>query len=69
MARVAEQSHLLLMDAIVKLGHNISTTLEKLVGHLNKLKEQSDNRSDQMRSLELRALIVQLAQGQASNLC
>ena len=55
MARVAEQSHLLLMDAIVKLGHNISTTLEKLVGHLNKLKEQSDNRSDQMRSLELRA--------------
>ena len=68
MARVAEQSHLLLTDAIAKLGDNITTTIEKVVGRLNKLKEQSDNRSDRMRSLELRASIAQPAQGQASNI-
>ena len=53
MARVAEQSHLLLTDAMAKLEDNIATTLEKVVGRLNKLEEQSDNRSDWMRSLEL----------------
>jgi len=56
------------MDAIAKLGDNIATTLEKVVGRLNKLEEQSNNRFDQMRSLELWALIAQPAQGQASNL-
>ena len=32
MARVVEQSHLLLMDAMAKLGDNIATTLEKVIG-------------------------------------
>ena len=68
MARVAEQSYLLLTDAMAKLGDNIATTLKKVVGRLNKLEEQSNNRSNRMRSLELRASIAQPAQGQASNL-
>ena len=68
MARVAEQSHLLLTDAIAKLRDNIATTLKKVVGQLNKLKKHSDNHSNWMQSLELWALIAQLAQEQASNL-
>ena len=63
MARVVEQSHLLLTDAIAKLGGNIATTLERVVGRLNKLEEQSDDRSDRMRFLELQAPIAQPAQG------
>ena len=61
MVRVVEQSHLLLTDAMAKLGDNIATTLEKVVGRLNKLEEQSGNRSDWIQSLELRALITQAA--------
>ena len=53
MVRVAEQSHLLLTEAMAKLGDNIATTLKKVVGQLNKLEEQSDNHSDQVWSLEL----------------
>jgi len=68
MARLAEQSYLLLTDAIAKLEDNIATTLKKVVGRLNKLKEQDNNRSDRIQSLELRAPIAQPAQGQASNL-
>ena len=61
MVRVVEQSHLLLTDAIAKLGDNIATTLEKVVGRLNKLEEQSDNRFDRLYSMKLRALIAQPA--------
>jgi len=53
MARVAEESHLLLTDIMARLGDNVATTLERVVDRLNKLEEQSDNRSDRMRSLEL----------------
>ena len=48
MARVAEPSHLLLTDTIAKLGDNIATTLEKVIGRLNKLEEQSDNHSNRI---------------------
>jgi len=52
MARVVKQSHLLLTDAMAKLGDNIATTLEKVVGWLNKLEEQSNNCSDRSASLK-----------------
>jgi len=46
MARVAEQSYLLLIYIIAKLGDIIATTLEKVVGRLNELEEQSNNYSN-----------------------
>ena len=61
MVRVVKQSHLLLTDAIVKLEDNSATTLEKVVGRLNKLKEQYNNYSNWMWSLKFQAPIAQLA--------
>ena len=68
MARVAKQSHLLLTDIIAKLGDNITTMLERVVGRLNKVEKQSDNCSDEIRLPEIQATITQSAWEQVSNL-
>ena len=46
MVKVVEQSYLQLTDTIAKLEGNIATTFQKVVGRLNKLKEQSENYSN-----------------------